>query len=125
VRAWEFEDDFDDLDYNRALLSGTGERSWLWLGLLVSLALHAVLCMYFYRAHLPSVEAVVAPKQPTITFKVKPVDLAQLEKTSSDETSAAAKPEPNSPTDQQPDEKKAFDKLLQDVQASTAMPDDI
>jgi outer membrane protein OmpA-like peptidoglycan-associated protein len=124
VKAWELED-FDDLDYNRALLSGTGERNWLWLGLILSLALHLVLCAYFYRARFGSVEAVVAPKQPTITFKVKPVDLSQLEKSSSDETSAAAKPQPNSATDQQPDEKKAFDKLLQEVQASTAMPDDI
>ncbi|HET9419455.1 MAG TPA: OmpA family protein [Chthoniobacterales bacterium] len=118
-------DQFDELDYNRALLSGTGERNWLWLGLIGSLALHLALCAYFYRARFQSVESVVVPNQPTITFKVKNVDLAQLEKSSSDQTSAAAKPEPNSPTDQQPDEKKAFDKLLQEVQASTAMPDDI
>ena len=125
MRAWEFEDDFNDLDYNRALLGGTDERSWLWVGLLISLGLHAVICMYFYETRLPSVEAVVAPKQPTITFKVKPVDLSQLEKTSADSIAPAAKPEPNSQTDQQPDEKKAFDKLLQEVQASTQMPDDI
>src|SRR5205823_10780293 len=72
-----------------------------------------------------SVESVVLPNQPTMMFKVKNVDLSQLEKSSSDQTSMAAKPEPNSATDQQPDEKKAFDKLLQEVQASTAMPDDI
>jgi outer membrane protein OmpA-like peptidoglycan-associated protein len=124
VRVSDY-DDFDDVAYNRALLSGTGERNWLWLGLIVSLGIHAALCTYFYRTRFHSVEGVITPNQPTITFKVKPVDLAQLEKSSSDEASAAAKPEPNSAADQQPDEKKAFDKLLQDVQASTAMPDDI
>src|SRR5919198_6046213 len=118
-------DDFDDVAYNRALLSGTGERNWLWFGLIVSLGVHIALCTYFYRTRFASVETVVAPSQQTITFRVKPVDLAQLEKISTDDTSAAAKPEPNSATDQQPDEKKAFDKLLQEVQASTAMPDDI
>src|ERR1044071_4813324 len=118
-------DDFDDADYNRALLSGTGERNWLGFGLIVSLGIHIALCTYFYRTRFASVEMAVLPNQPTITFKVKNVDLAQLEKNSADDTSAAAKPEPNSATDQQPDEKKAFDKLLQEVQASTAMPDDI
>ena len=118
-------DEFDDADYNRALLSGTGERNWLGFGLIVSLGIHIALCTYFYRTRFASVEMAVLPNQPTITFKVKNVDLAQLEKNSADDTSAAAKPEPNSATDQQPDEKKAFDKLLQEVQASTAMPDDI
>ena len=124
MRVSEY-DDFDDIAYNRALLSGTGERNWLWFGLIVSLGLHIALCTYFYRARFASVESVVAPSQPPLTFRVKPVDVAQLEKMSSDETSAAAKSEPNSATDQQPDEKKAFDKLLQEVQASTAMPDDM
>src|SRR2546421_3113010 len=124
MRVSEY-DEFDDLDYNRALLSGTGERNWLWLGLIVSLGLHIALCTYFIRTRFQSVESVVLPNQPTMMFKVKNVDLSQLEKSSSDQTSMAAKPEPNSATDQQPDEKKAFDKLLQEVQASTAMPDDI
>ena len=124
MRVSEY-DEFDDLDYNRALLSGTGERNWLWLGLIVSLGLHIALCTYFIRTRFQSVESVVLPNQPTMMFKVKNVDLSQLEKSSSDQTNMAAKPEPNSATDQQPDEKKAFDKLLQEVQASTAMPDDI
>src|SRR5438552_2931954 len=124
MRVSEY-DEFDDLDYNRALLSGTGERNWLWLGLIVSLGLHIALCTYFIRTRFQSVESVVLPNQPTMMFKVKNVDLSQLEKSSSDQTNMAAKPEPNSATDQQPDEKKAFDKLLQEVQASTAMPDDL
>jgi outer membrane protein OmpA-like peptidoglycan-associated protein len=118
-------DNFDDVAYNRALLSGTGERNWLWFGLIVSLGVHIALCTYFYRARFASVETVIAPNQPTITFKVKNVDLTQLEKSSSDQTNSAARPEPNSAADQQSDEKKAFDKLLQEVQASTAMPDDM
>src|SRR5437667_5645127 len=116
--------EFDYLEYD-ALLKGSKQRSWLWFGLIVSLGLHLALCAYFYRTRFQSVDAVLAANQQTPTFKVRNVDLSQLEKGSSDQTSAAAKPEPNSATDQQPDEKKAFDKLLQDVQASAAMPDDL
>src|SRR5712691_7156265 len=123
MRVSEF-NEFDELEYE-ALLSGSKERSWLWFGLIVSLGLHIALCTYFYRTRFQSVDAVIAANQQTPTFKVRNVDLSQLEKGSSDQTSAAAKPEPNSATDQQPDEKKAFDKLLQEVQASTAMPDDM
>ena len=36
----------------------------------------------------------------------------------------AAKPEPDNTDVQLPDEKKSFDKLFEDVQATTAMPDD-
>ena len=60
------------------------------------------------------------------TFKVKNVDLSpQLDKNSMDQTNPAAKPEPDKSDTQLPDEKKSFDKLLQDVQASAAMPDDL
>jgi outer membrane protein OmpA-like peptidoglycan-associated protein len=63
--------------------------------------------------------------QQTPTFKIKNVDLGQqLEKSSLDQASPAAKPEPDKTDVQLPDEKKSFDKLLQDIQASTAMPDD-
>jgi outer membrane protein OmpA-like peptidoglycan-associated protein len=117
--------EFDDLDYNQALLSGGGERNWIWFGLIVSLGLHIALCAYFYRARFQSVESVIAANQQTPTFKVKNIDLSQVDKSSTDQTNAAAKPEPDSATQEQPDEKKAFDKLLQEVQASTAMPDDM
>src|SRR5438874_10444256 len=70
MRVSEY-DEFDDLDYNRALLSGTGERNWLWLGLIVSLGLHIALCTYFIRTRFQSVESVVLPNQPTMMFKVK------------------------------------------------------
>ena len=64
--------------------------------------------------------------QQTPTFKIKNVDLSQqLDKSSVDQTNAAAKPNPDQTQEQLPDEKKSFDKLLQEVQASTAMPDDM
>ena len=106
-------------------LGGSGERNWVWFGLIVSLGLHLALCAYFYRARFQSVEAVLTANQQTPMFKVKNVDLSQVDKSSADLTNAAAKPEPDNATAQQPDEKKAFDKLLQEVQASTAMPDDM
>jgi outer membrane protein OmpA-like peptidoglycan-associated protein len=124
MRVSEFAQ-FDELDYNRALLSGSGERNWVWFGLIVSLGLHIALCTYFYRARFQPIEAVLTANQQTPTFKVKNVDLSQVDKSSADLTNPAAKPEPDNTTAQQPDEKKAFDKLLQEVQASTAMPDDI
>lgn len=117
--------EFDYLEYD-ALLKGSKQRSWLWFGLIVSLGLHLALCAYFYRARFQSVDAIIAANQQTPTFKVKNVDLAQqLDKSSLDQISAAAKPEPDKTDVQQPDEKKAFDKLLQEIQASTAMPDDM
>jgi len=116
--------EFDDLEYD-ALLKGSKERSWLWFGLIVSLGLHLALCTYFYRTRFQSVDAVLAGMQQTPTFKIKNVDLGQqLEKSSLDQASPAAKPEPDKTDVQLPDEKKSFDKLLQDIQASTAMPDD-
>ncbi len=116
--------EFDDLEYD-ALLKGSKERSWLWFGLIVSLGLHLALCTYFYRTRFQSVDAVLAGMQQTPTFKIKNVDLGQqLEKSSLDQASPAAKPEPDKTDVQLPDEKKSFDRLLQDIQASTAMPDD-
>jgi outer membrane protein OmpA-like peptidoglycan-associated protein len=58
-------------------------------------------------------------------FKVKPIDTqVALDKASMDQTNPAAKPEPDKTNVQLPDEKKSFDALLQEVQATTAMPDD-
>src|SRR6202171_1508754 len=121
MRVSEFD---DDLEYS-ALLTGSKQRSWLWFGLIVSLALHIALCTYFYRARFQSLDAVFAEMQQTPTFTIKSVDLAQqLDKSSMDQTNPAAKPNPDQTQEQLPDEKKSFDKLLQEVQASTAMPDD-
>jgi outer membrane protein OmpA-like peptidoglycan-associated protein len=48
-----------------------------------------------------------------------------LGKSSVDQTNPAAKPNPDNTDVQLPDEKKSFDKLLQDIQASAAIPDDM
>ncbi len=117
--------EFDYLEYD-ALLKGSKQRSWLWFGLIVSLGLHLALCAYFYRTRFQSVDSTIAANQQTPTFKIKNIDLAQqLDKSSLDQASAAAKPVPDQTDVQQPDEKKAFDRLLQEIQASTAMPDDM
>ena len=116
--------EFDYLEYD-ALLKGSKQRSWLWFGLIVSLGLHLALCTYFYRTRFQSVDAALAGMQQTPTFKIKNVDLGQqLDKSSLEQANPAAKPEPDKTDVQLPDEKKSFDKLLQEIQASTAMPDD-
>jgi outer membrane protein OmpA-like peptidoglycan-associated protein len=117
-------DDFDSSE-TEGLLSGSKERNWLWFGLIVSLGLHAALCTYFYRTRFQTVEAVFAQSQQTPTFKVKTIAESNLEKTSVDQTNPAAKPEPDKTDVQLPDEKKSFDKVLQDIQASAALPDDV
>src|ERR1700737_163373 len=119
--------DFDDIDEieHEALLTGSPERSWIWFGLIVSLCLHITLCIYFYRTRVASVETVFTDAQPPMTFRVKPVDLSQLDKVSGDQMNPAAKPNPDDTKEQQPDEKKSFEKLLQEIQATTQMPDDM
>jgi outer membrane protein OmpA-like peptidoglycan-associated protein len=117
--------EFDEFE-TEALLTGSKQRNWLWFGLIVSLTLHLALCTYFYRTRFQSAEALLAEGRRPPTFKVKNVDLSQqLDRSSNDQTNPAAKPEPDQTDVQQPDEKKSFDKLLQDVQASVAMPDDL
>jgi outer membrane protein OmpA-like peptidoglycan-associated protein len=119
--------DFDDIDEieHEALLTGSPERSWIWFGLICSLALHITLCIWFYRTRFQSVEAVFAETQPPMTFRVKPVDMSQIDKASGDLTNPASKPNPDDTKEQQPDEKKSFDKLLQEIQATTQMPDEM
>src|SRR5438309_1291140 len=119
--------DFDDFDRfeTEGLLTGNKERSWLWFGLIVSLAIHFALCAYFYRTRFQSVETMVAQNEQTPTFKVRSINTSDLGKSSVDQTNPAAKPNPDNTDVQLPDEKKSFDKLLQDVQASAALPDDM
>src|SRR5436309_15880421 len=119
--------DFDDIDNieHEALLTGSPERSWIWFGLIISLCLHITLCIWFYRTRFISVEQVFADAQQPMTFRVKPVDLSQLDKLSGDQINSASKPNPDDTKEQQPDEKKSFDKLLQEIQATTQMPDDM
>ena len=119
--------DFEDLDQfeTEGLLTGNRERNWLWFGLIVSLAIHFGLCAYFYRTRFQSAETVFTPSEQTPTFKVRSITESNLDKSSIDQTNSAAKPNPDNTDVQLPDEKKSFDKLLQDVQASAALPDDM
>src|SRR2546423_10250989 len=116
--------DIDDIE-REALLTGSPERSWIWFGLIVSLCLHITLCICFDRPRFQSVEAVCADMQPPMTFRVKPVDMSQIDKALGDQVNPASKPNPDDTKEQQPDEKKSFDKLLQEIQATTQMPDDV
>jgi outer membrane protein OmpA-like peptidoglycan-associated protein len=116
--------DYEFGDFGNALLNARKQRNWLWFGFLVSLTLHVLLCTWFYRTRF-HIGGEAPPPQPPM-FHMRAVDLNQnVDKSSSDTTSPAAKPNPDNPQEQQPEEKKSFDKLLQDVQASAAMPDDI
>jgi len=117
-------DEIDDIELE-ALLTGSKERSWIWFGLIISLCLHLTLCFYFYRTRFFSVDVPLSDLPPTTTFKIRNVDMKQLDKASGDQTNPAAKSEPDNTEVQQPDEKKSFDKLLQEIQATTAMPDDM
>src|SRR2546430_7079954 len=119
--------DFDEIDEieHEALLTGSPERSWIWFGLIVSLCLHITLCFWFHRTRFMSVESAFAEAPPALTFRVKPVDMSQIDKASSDQTNPAAKPNPDDTKEQQPDEKKSLDKLLQEIQATTQMPDEL
>jgi outer membrane protein OmpA-like peptidoglycan-associated protein len=114
--------DFDD----PAIWSSAKQRNWLLVGLLLSLMLHAALCVYFYQTRFQPATALAAEKPQTPTFTMKSVDLdaKPLDKASLDSANPAAKPEPDKTDVQLPDEKKSFDKLLEEVHASAAMPDD-
>src|SRR5437870_1248514 len=122
MKVSEFED-FDQFE-TEGLLTGSRERSWIWFGLVVSLAIHFALCAYFYRTRFASTEAVFAPSDQTPTFKVRSITDSNLDKSSADQANPAAKPNPDNTDVQLPDEKKSFDQLLQDIQASAALPDD-
>lgn len=118
--------EFDHLDQfeTEGLLTGSKERNWVWLGLIVSLAIHFGLCTYFYRTRFASADAVFAPSEQTPTFKVRSITESNLDKSSADQTNPAAKPNPDNSDVQLPDEKKSFDQIMQDIQASAALPDD-
>src|SRR4030095_14114030 len=119
--------DFNQIDEfeTEGLLKGTPERNWLWLGLIVSLAIHFALCAYFAATRFVTVSAVCTPREQQPLFKVRSLVDSGLDKSSADQTNPAAKPNPDNTDVQLPDEKKSFDKLLQDIQASAALPDDM
>jgi outer membrane protein OmpA-like peptidoglycan-associated protein len=111
-------------DFDEALLEGSKQRNWLLVGLMISLALHGALCGYFYRTNFMPEKRLLEERVQTPTFKVKSVDMQPLDKASTDQLNPAAKPDADKTEVQLPDEKKSFDQLLQDVHASTALPDD-
>jgi len=65
MRATDYEN-FDELSYE-ALLSGRQQKSWLWLGLIMSLIIHLMLCMYFYRTRFQTVDPSLLQAQQTPT----------------------------------------------------------
>jgi outer membrane protein OmpA-like peptidoglycan-associated protein len=113
-----------EFDFEEALLAGNRQRNWLLVGLIISLALHGALCGYFYRTAYLSPTAALEERVQVPTFKVKSVELQPLEKPGADQANPAAKPEADKTDVQLPDEKKSFDQLLDDVHATTAIPDD-
>ena len=113
-----------EFDFEEALLQGNKQRNWLFVGLIVSLALHGALCGYFYRTAFLPANNILEERVQVPTFKVKSVELQPLEKPGMDQANPAAKPEPDKTDVQLPDEKKSFDQLLDDVHATTAIPDD-
>src|SRR2546430_2541634 len=113
-----------EFDFEEALLQGKEQRNWLLVGLIVSLALHGALCGYFYRAAYLGSETLTEERVQVPTFKVKNVEMEPLEEPGMDQANPAAKPEPDKTDVQLPDEKKSFDQLLDDVHATTALPDD-
>lgn len=109
---------------NDALWSGSRQRNWLLLGFAVSLLLHSALCLFFYRTKFQLVnDALQSPTQ-IAQFTVKSIELRPVDKASMDQTAPAAKPEPEHTDVQLPDEKTSFDKLLEEMHATTAVPDD-
>ena len=119
MRASEITEYDDD-----PLLSGREQRNWMFVGLVLSLLLHGALCFYFYQTRFQMLQTDFRSPVPPPMFKVRNVDLNALEKAGMDPGNAAAKPEPDNTDVQLPDEKKSFDKLLEEVQASAVIPDD-
>ncbi len=111
-------------EFDEALLESSKERNWLLVGLMISLAFHGALCGYFYRTSFMPVKGLTDERVQTATFKVKSVDMQPLDKASLDQSNPAAKPVADKTDVQLPDEKKSFEKLLDEMHASTAMPDD-
>ena len=84
----------DFAEFDEALLEGSKQRNWLFVGLMVSLAIHGALCGYFYRTSFVSTAVPMEPIAQTPMFKVKSVDMQPLDKASADQSNPAAKPDP-------------------------------
>lgn len=102
------------------------QRNWLLLGLILSLILHGLLCVAFYRTSFQASVPLGVGKREPPKFKVTNVDAAAkpLEQAAASSATEAAKPNPDETNVQLPDDQKSFDKLLQEVHSTAAMPDD-
>ncbi len=102
------------------------QRNWLFVGLCCSLALHALLCFFFYRTGFQPAAALGLEKHAPPTFKVKSVESAPqaLDQAAASSAAEPAKPNPDKTEVQLPDDQKSFDKLLDEMHATAAMPDD-
>src|SRR2546423_896669 len=102
------------------------QRNWLLVGLLTSVALHGLLCFFFYRTGFQPAVPLGLEKRSGPMFKVKNVDVnpKPLDQPAATQAAEAAKPNPDQTNVQLPDDQKSFDKLLQEVHATAAMPDD-
>ena len=102
------------------------QRNWLFVGLCCSLALHALLCFFFYRTGFQPTAPLGLEKPRPPTFKLTSVETAPkpLDQAAASSAIEAAKPNPDKTDVQLPDDQKSFDKLLQEVHATAAMPDD-
>src|SRR5437764_15063680 len=97
-----------DYDEHEALLNATGQRNWLFFGLVISLILHLILCAYFYGVRFTPAEVAVASSSQPPTFKVKSVEpTAALDKARVDKLTPEAKPEQEMTDWQLPDEEKS------------------
>lgn len=111
-------------DFDDPIWTGSTQRNWLFVGLIVSLLLHGLLCVYFYQTEFNTADVVFHQPEQPVTFNVTSVDLQPIDKASMDQTAPAAKPDPDKTEVQLPDERKSFDQLLDEVHASTAIPND-
>src|SRR5262249_8959529 len=102
------------------------QRNWLLTGLLCSLGLHALLCVFFYSTSFQPTAALGMEKRPPPIFKVKSVEAAPkpLDQAAASSATEAAKPNPDKTDVQLPDDQKSFDQLLKEVHATAAMPED-
>lgn len=102
------------------------QRNWLLIGLIASLVLHGALCIIFYRTDFQPAPPPGAEKHAPPTFKVKSVTLNEkpLEQPAAASANDPAKPNPDKTEVQLPEDQKSFDKLLQEVHSTAALPDD-
>ncbi len=90
------------------------QRNWLLTGLIVSLALHGVLCFFFYRTGFQPTAPLGMEKRQPPTFKVKSVETAPkpLDEAAASSIAEAAKPNPDQTNVQLPDDQKSFDQAF-------------